>query len=353
MAAYGLSPDTEPVAYGGGHINRTFRLTTPRGDVLLQKVLSAVFPQPERVMANVAEVTAWLRRSIAARGGDPARETMEIIPLADGRLFLPDEDGLWRMYRFVGGSETWQQAGTPERFAEAGRGFGRFLRDLADFPAASLHETIPAFHHTPRRLEAFRQAVAEDRAGRAGEVAWEIDAFIRRSERTGALVDALERGELPLRVTHNDTKLNNVLMDAATQRALCVVDLDTVMPGLCAYDFGDAIRFGANTAAEDERDLSRVKFSMPMFEAFLGGYLGEAGDMLTPAEIRSLPLGAWMMTCECGMRFLTDYLNGDVYFRTAYPTHNLVRARNQLALLTDMERCEARMRAAAERWIKE
>ncbi|MBP3636846.1 MAG: aminoglycoside phosphotransferase family protein [Clostridia bacterium] len=336
--------------YGDGHINDTYRVETESGRrYILQRLSPAAFSEPEKVMQNVSRVTAFLREAIRRRGGDPERETLRIIPMADGKEYLMADDGCWRMYGFIGDTKTYQQAENEAVFREAGRAFGRFMRDLADYPADTLHETIPRFHDTENRLAAFKAAVEENRAGRAGQVQAEIAFVLERGCRAGELLKA----SLPLRVTHNDTKLNNVLMNAADSKALCVVDLDTVMPGLCAYDFGDAIRFGANTAAEDEQDLTKVNFSLPMFKAYAEGYLGEAGSMLTAAEIASLPLGAWMMTYECGMRFLTDFLNGDTYFHIAYRQHNLVRARNQFTLLADMERQADGMHGIVREYIKE
>ncbi|MBE5803807.1 MAG: aminoglycoside phosphotransferase family protein [Clostridiales bacterium] len=350
LALYALEGAVTSVRpYGDGHINYTFLVETGAGGAyILQRLSPAAFNAPEKVMENVSRVTAYLRGVIARRGGDPSRETLEIIPLADGREYLLTDEGCWRMYRFIAGARSYQQAENEAVFREAGRGFGRFMRDLAQYPAVTLHETIPRFHDTENRLTAFRAAAARDTSGRADGVRQEIAFVLERGHRAGTLVSA----GLPLRVTHNDTKLNNVLMDEQG-RALCVIDLDTVMPGLCAYDFGDSIRSGANTAAEDEADLSRVHFSLPMFRAYAEGYLGETGDMLTGAEIDSLPLGAWMMTYECGMRFLMDYLNGDTYYHTTYPTHNLTRARNQFALLVEMERQEAAMLEIVRNAIKE
>jgi len=339
--------------YGDGHINDTYRVTVKVDGLhkhyVLQRISPVAFRQPDKVMENVLGVTNYLRGSIARRGGDPLRETMTIIPLADGRTCLPTDDGTWRMYTFVEGSVTYQQADSTAVFYQAGRAFGRFMSDLADYPAHTLHETIPNFHHTPSRVDALKEAIGKDAAGRAQAVQAEIAFALERASRAGDLVNA----GLPLRVTHNDTKLNNVLMDASTREALCVVDLDTVMPGLCAYDFGDAIRFGANTAAEDEKDLDKVHFSLGMYSAHMEGYLRECGRMLTKEEIASLPVGAWMMTYECGIRFLTDYLDGDTYYHTDYPEHNLVRARNQFALLQDMERQAKAMADIAEKWMKE
>lgn len=349
LRRYGLTAAETPERYGCGHINDTF-LTRQGGKAyILQRVSPAAFHAPEKVMENIAGVTAWLRESILRRGGDPERETLTLLPADDGRLFIKDADGAtWRLTLFIDGARVYQRAESEAMFREAGRAFGGFLRDLADYPAETLHETIPRFHDTPSRVEALREAVRKDAAGRLAEVGPEVEFALARASRAGELVDAQARGELPLRVTHNDTKLNNVLLDAETGRALCVIDLDTVMPGLCAYDFGDAIRFGANTASEDEAELNKVRFSLPMYKAYLSGYVSAADGMLTAAELTSLPVGAWMMTYECGTRFLTDFLNGDIYFHTAYPTHNLVRARNQFALLRDMERQADDMRACGE-----
>ncbi len=345
--------------YGCGHINDTFQVTTRKRTsdhehrYILQRLSPAAFHEPEKVMENIANVTAYLKKIILQRGDDPDRETLILIPAKDGKDYILDSDGrCWRMYLFIEDSVTYQQAESEDVFRESGKAFGAFQRDLADYPAATLHETIPNFHHTVSRFCALEEAIARDAAGRAKDVQEEIAFALARKARTSVLLDALDKGELPLRVTHNDTKLNNVLMDEKTGKAMCVVDLDTVMPGLCAYDFGDAIRFGANTAAEDETDLDKIHFSMDMFRAYCEGYLGEVGGMLTKNEIRTLPMGAWMMTYEVGIRFLTDYLNGDVYFHVAYPEHNLVRARDQFALLKDMERQEADMQSVVEQWLK-
>ena len=327
--------------YGNGHINDTFLAVTdakPEG-YILQRVTSAVFPHPAEVMENVHCITGFLRQKLTACGHDATRETLTLLPLRDGSgVFVTDEDGsCWRVYLNITDTVSYDLPESEDIFCQSGHAFGAFQMQLADFPAAELYETIPHFHDTPRRVEALRTAVKENRADRVSEIGAEIGFALDRAAKAATLVNMIDTGELPLRVTHNDTKLNNVLIDKATGRGLCVIDLDTVMPGLCAYDFGDAIRFGANTALEDEQDLTKVHFSLPMFRAFSEGFLAEAGRALTPAEIRTLPLGAWMMTFECGIRFLTDYLNGDVYFKVAYPEHNLVRARNQFALLRDME----------------
>ncbi len=328
--------------YGNGHINDTLCVCvrTQEGTrrYIMQRVNRYVFKKPEDVIANIARVTEYLRGVIAAEGGDPERETLTLVPTVDEDLFAYDEEGeLWRMYLFIEGTISRDLPDTPELFALSGAAFGRFQRQMGGFPAASLVESIPDFHNTPARYAQLMDAVARNEAGRLGEVGEEL-AFCRRHEReVHTLLDALAAGEVPLRVTHNDTKLNNVLLDAQTGRGVCVIDLDTVMPGLAAYDFGDSIRFGANTAEEDERDLSKVSLSLPMFEAFARGFLSEAGKVMGRREIELLPMGAKLMTLECGMRFLADHLNGDKYFRIHRPGHNLDRARTQLALVRSME----------------
>ena len=337
-----------PQPFGNGHINDTYVFTTTQqgkpARVVLQRISRAAFPHPELVMENMLRVTQYLQEQIRANGGDPNRETLSLYPTQDGGWYTQDDEGgMWRACRFVENSSCSDQADSPERFRAAGQAFGSFQRMLSGFDAKLLHETIVNFHHTPKRYEAFHKAVEADVCGRAAGVKPEIEVALSQEAFAGQLIAQLEKGELPLRVTHNDTKLNNVLFDAQTGRGLCVIDLDTVMPGLSCYDFGDAIRFGANTAAEDEKDVSRVCLSLPMFRAYAEGYLGEAGGALTEAELRSLPVGSKMMTLECGVRFLTDYLSGDTYFKIAYPEHNLVRARSQFALVRSMDEHWAEM----------
>ena len=331
----------EPVPFGGGHINDTY-LFSPAGErgvrYVLQRINKAAFPNPEYVMDNMLRVTCHLRGQIVLRGGDPLRETLKLLRTRDGAYFAVDRNGdYWRSYSFVSDSVSYDRSEDESIFRESGRAFGRFLSMLDGFDAASLHETIERFHDTPNRFRDFRRAVQNDAAGRAAGVRGLIDRALCYEPFASRLVDALAQGRLKLRVTHNDTKLNNVLIDVHTGRALCVIDLDTVMPGLAAYDFGDAIRYGASTAAEDEPDLDKVHFSLPLYRAYAEGYLGEVGDALDAEELRSLPVGAKMMTLETGIRFLGDYLNGDVYFKTAYPDHNLVRARTQFRLLEEMD----------------
>ena len=329
----------EPRPFGGGHINDTYLLSREDGSqFVLQRINKNVFPDPPAVMENIQRVTHHLRKRIRAVNGDPERETLRMLKNVDGELCSIDHNGdYWRAYTFVGDCMSYDQVESAEVFCESGHAFGRFMSMLDDFDAASLHETIARFHDTPKRFGDFRNAVKENRSGRADGVRELIDVALSYEGFGSMLMDQLQSGELPLRVTHNDTKLNNVLIDAATGHAVCVIDLDTVMPGLCAYDFGDAIRFGASTAAEDEKDLSKVHFDMDLYRAFAKGYLSEVAGALSAAEVDSLAAGAKMMTLENGIRFLGDYLNGDVYFKTAYPEHNLVRARTQFKLLSEMD----------------
>ena len=327
--------------YGAGHINDTFAVRAADGSRrwILQRINTDTFTDPAGLMENVCGVTSYLRRQILARGGDPERETLNVVPTRAGGSYYDDgEGGAWRAYLFVEGTVCLQKVESEGDFYTVAETFGHFQKQLADYPAATLHETIARFHDTPNRYANFEKALAADVCGRARDVAAEV-AFIRAREADcHVLVDQLAAGVLPLRVTHNDTKLNNVLIDAATGRGICVIDLDTVMPGLSAYDFGDSIRFGANDCAEDEPDQTKVHFSLPLYEVFTRGYLSAAGDAMGEAERRSLPWGARLMTLECGIRFLTDYLEGDHYFHTTRPGQNLDRARTQFTLVAGMER---------------
>ena len=337
--------------FGNGHINRTYEITAEGspGRYILQRINQYVFHHPDQVQENILAVTSHLREKILREGGDPERGTLRVIPAADGKPYYLDAEGnWWRVFPFVEGTCSRDLPDTPELFEECGRAFGLFQRRLEDFPAASLHETIPHFHDTPRRLEHLEEAARKDVMGRLSEAREELDFCLRRAEWTGKLTDGLREGRLPLRVTHNDTKLNNVLLDQATGEAVCVVDLDTVMPGLMAYDYGEAIRTGASTAPEDEPDLRKIGLSLPLVRAYTRGFLGELGGIVSEEEKKSLPWGARMMTLENGMRFLTDYLEGDPYFAVHRPRHNLERARAQLTLLGKMEEHWEEMLAALE-----
>ncbi len=346
IAAYAL-PETflGAVRYGQGHINDTFCLLCQgqEGDpvrFILQGLSRAAFPHPEELMANFVGVTSYLRGIVIAQGGDPLRETLSLVKTREGLDFYTDSAGkVWRLMPFVEGTDCLQSASTPELFAASARAFGRFQRMLKDYPAGTLFETIPKFHHTRSRFEKFQAALQADALGRAAVVREEIAFVLAREADCSVALDALERGELPLRVTHNDTKLNNVLLDRESGEGICVIDLDTVMPGLSIYDFGDSIRFGANHAAEDEKDLSKVNFDIGLYEIFTRGFLEGAAGTLTDTERKYLPWGARLMTLECGIRFLTDYLEGDHYFHIRYPGHNLDRCRTQFKLVADMEGC--------------
>lgn len=320
--------------YGNGHINETYLVMTDAPHAyILQRVNRKVFADVPALMANIAAVTRHL-----AKGDPDPRHVLTLIPTLDGESYCQDDAGeYWRMYDFVTDSLCLERAESPEDFRQSGVAFGRFQRMLSDFPAHTLHETIPHFHDTPARYGQLHAALDADAHGRAKQVQRELDFVLAREDAAGEMQRMCAEGALPLRVTHNDTKLNNVMLDAATRQPLCVIDLDTVMPGLAGNDFGDSIRFGASTAAEDEQDLKRVTLSLPLFESYAQGFLSACGDSLTEAEIETLPLGAKQMTLECGVRFLTDYLAGDVYFRTSRLDHNLDRCRTQFKLVSEME----------------
>ena len=348
----------EPVSwerYGSGHINDTFRLVCKDGDqenlYILQRVNHEIFTDPVSLMNNIAGVTSFLREKITAQGGDPYRETLNIVKSKDGQNYYKDSDGnYWRGYLFISGATCFDKVRNPEDFYQSGKAFGHFQRQLAEYPAEELTETIPNFHNTPVRLETFKKAVEEDICGRAHLVEEEIKFVMDRADEAGAAMEMLKEGKLPLRVTHNDTKLNNIMIDDKTGQALCIIDLDTSMPGLSIFDFGDSIRFGANTADEDEPDVSKVSLSLPLFEIYTKGFLEGCQGSLTPEERAMLPMGAKLMTFECGMRFLTDYLQGDTYFRIARENHNLDRTRTQFALVADMEKKWAEMAEIVARY---
>ncbi|NMB20069.1 MAG: aminoglycoside phosphotransferase family protein [Firmicutes bacterium] len=325
-----------------GHINDTFFVQFEGEDTskryVLQRINHHVFRQPAGVMENIAAVTDHLRRKIRDRKGDPSREALRIIPTKEGQLLYRSQHGeYWRAYDFIEGARTYQQVEKPVHFYHAGRTFGQFQCLLSDFPAESLHETIERFHDTPKRLADLRRVVDADSVGRVAGVQREIDFVLQRSDDTAVIVDLMSEGSIPLRVTHNDTKFNNILIDDETGEGICVLDLDTVMPGSALYDFGDAIRFGASTAKEDEPNLDLVALDLELFTHFTRGYLEMAREFLNPMEIKHLAFSAKLLTLETGIRFLADYLDGDQYFRIERPGHNLERARTQFKLVADME----------------
>ena len=343
--AFGFGPQCSYVKpFGEGHINETYAVYMPGPEgtdvprYVLQRVNIHVFKNPAQVMENIFSVTEYLREVIRKEGGDLDRETLSYIKTKSGDTYFEDADGQpWRCLHYVPNSICHQTVEEPQQFYQSARSFGHFLKQLGDYPAERLYETIPRFHDTVKRFQDFSEAVRKDVKNRAGQCREEIDFALAREADCGVLMKQLQEGVLPLRVTHNDTKLNNILFDADTDQGLCIIDLDTIMPGLAANDFGDSIRFGASTAEEDEPDLSKVHFDIHLYELYVKGYLEMAREVLTPAEIDSLPWGARLMTLECGMRFLADYLQGDVYIKTAYPEHNLVRARTQFRLVKEME----------------
>ncbi len=330
--------------YGSGHINDTYLLAFESGNeepyrVILQRMNKNVFPKPAELMENIMNVTAYLRGKILENGGDPERETLNVIPTKDGEACYVDAKGdYWRSYVFITDATSYDQVEDPEHFYQSAVAFGRFQRLLADYPTDTLHEIIEGFHDTRARFALFEKAVREDRMGRAASVMREIEFLRERKSVADCFGELLDKGEIPLRVTHNDTKLNNIMIDNQTGKGICVIDLDTVMPGLVMNDFGDSIRFGASTAAEDEQDLSRVSCSMELFELYARGFMKGCGGSLTESEIQLMPMGAKVMTYECGMRFLTDYLEGDTYFKIHREHQNLDRCRTQLKLVEDMEK---------------
>ena len=341
FALSGAPVSSEP--YGSGHINGTQLVVCDSGRrYILQQINTNVFHEPEKLMRNIELVTAHLRTKVT----DP-RGVLCLVPAFDGKSFAVENGEYWRIYELVEGSVCYQSADAA-LFYESAVAFGRFQNQLSDFPADALVETIPQFHDTPARYLAFHRAVLQNVATRKEQVSREIDFVLAREDFSHTLMDLQAAGELPLRVTHNDTKINNVLFDAKTNKALCVIDLDTVMPGLSVNDFGDAIRFGASTATEDERDLSNVHFDLELYKTYVKGYLSTCGQSLTKTEKAMLPTGAKMMTLECGMRFLADHLAGDVYFHVSREGQNLDRARTQFRLVEEMEKSWGQMHIIVE-----
>ena len=341
--------------YGNGHINETYRLvvTSENGTkrYILQKMNRQIFQDPAGLMENISGVTSWLRKKIQENGGNVERETLNIVNDRTGAPYFVDKEGeYWRAYLFIEDATCFDQVESDEDFYQSALAFGNFQRLLSDYPAETLHETIPNFHNTVKRFADFKKAVAKDASGRAGDVQKEIQFVLEREQLAHTLVDLQVAGKLPLRVTHNDTKLNNIMIDNATRKGICVIDLDTVMPGLSLNDFGDSIRFGASTAAEDEQDISKVSCDLHLFEVFVKGFMEGCGGALTDLEVEMLPMGAILMTFECGMRFLADHLEGDHYFRIHRENQNLDRARTQFKLVWDMEQKLSQMKAIVQKY---
>ena len=344
------------VPYGSGHINDTRLVTVKNAEgeknYILQKINKNVFKDPASLMDNFVAVTSHLKKIIEENGGDSSRETLNVIKTRDGKnYYLTPEGDFWRLLIFVTDSLSFDKVERPEQFYDCAVAFGNFQYLLRDFPAETLVETIKNFHNTPDRCRLFEEALENDVKGRAKDVAPEIEFVKARYEFAKTLENARASGKLPLRVTHNDTKLNNILFDENTKKPICVIDLDTIMPGYSVNDFGDSIRFGATTALEDEIDLTKVNFDIDLYELYVKGFIEGTKGGLTECEMELLPIGAIMMTYECGTRFLTDYLNGDTYFKTSRANHNLDRARNQFKLVSDMEARLDEMKAIVKKYI--
>jgi len=331
----------EPVSverYGEGHINETHLVVTDKGaKYILQKINDSIFKDVPGLMNNIRLVTAHVAAKVKVAGGDADRDALQLIPVKNGEAYLHNGNGYFRMYIFIDNATSHQTVTDPKLFYESAAAFGTFQNYLADFDASQLVETIPGFHNTVKRFENFKNSLKADKAGRAASIQKEIDFILAREKYCGRIVDLLNNKKMPLRVTHNDTKLNNVMIDDATGKACAVIDLDTVMPGSSCYDFGDAIRFGCNSAAEDERDLSKVNFRFDLFETYSRGYLSVLKS-ITQIERDNLAFSAILITYTIGIRFLTDHLDGDTYFRIKRENHNLDRARTQFKLVESMEK---------------
>ncbi len=334
--------------YGEGHINQTFLAKMGGGKAdkyIVQKINSNLFTNVEGLMNNIRLVTEFNRKKIAERGGDPDRDSLSLVYTKDGNSYYYDEQsqGYFRVYKFIEQAIAYQVVEKPEHFYQSAVAFGEFANLLAEFDASKLFEVLPNFHNTEKRFNDFINSLQADKVNRANEIQEEIKFVLDRKDYCGRIVKLLNSGKMPVKVTHNDTKLNNVMIDENSGKARAVIDLDTIMPGSICYDFGDSIRFGCNPAAEDEKDLSKVNFDINLFEQYTKGYMSALSSSITPIEKENLAFGAILMTYECGMRFLTDYLDGDVYFRTKRPEHNLDRARTQFKLISDMEKVYDKM----------
>ncbi len=336
---FGVS-DTDVISvqpYGDGHINSTYKIVAKHGEYLLQKINHNVFTNPKKLMENFENITNFLKAKIIKNGGNPDRETLTIIKSVDNESFIKTENGEYYRLMLLVDAISINEADDPKVLFSVAQAFGKFQKMLADYPADTLFEVIENFHNTPNRFLNFEIAVKENKCDRLKNVTSEVEYVNSVSDRLGLVVDAIKDKSIPLRVTHNDTKLNNVLLDKDTKECVCVIDLDTIMSGSYLYDYGDALRFAGSSAAEDETDIEKVYFDMEKFAYFTKGYLSEVREVLTDREIELLPFSVELLTIECGIRFLTDYLNGDTYFKIAYSEHNLDRARNQFKLARDID----------------
>lgn len=338
--------------YGGGHINGTYLITTDIGKkYTFQSINSNVFKKPQEVMSNIILILEHIKKKVTENGGDTSRECLEPVKTQNGELLYINNGGYYRMYKFIEGN-VYDAVEKPEHFYCAAKAFGKFQNLLSDFPADKLYETIKDFHDTRRRFENLEKAIAENKCGRLQEVCKDVEFALARKHEAGKVIEKLESGEIPLRVTHNDTKFNNVLLDD-NGHEMCVLDLDTVMPGSMLYDFGDSIRFGATHAAEDEKNLDIVEVDLELFEAYTKGFLEALGNRITQGELELLAFSAKLMTLECGIRFLTDYLEGDTYFKTHFDKQNLYRTRTQLKLVYDMEKKMDKMESIVKKYSKQ
>lgn len=342
--------------HNSGHINDTFiiEVLTVQGEIkkyVLQRINTNIFKEPEKLMENIQKVTEHIGRKVEKVGGDPMRETLNLVKTKNGKNYHVDEDGdHWRVYHFIEGAKTYMKVEKPEHMYKTGKALGIFQKQLSDFPVENLHETLPNFHNTAMRFDNFKKSVDNNLASRVDLVRDEIQFILSREKDTKVLVDILENGGFPLRVTHNDTKFNNIMIDEVTDEGIAVIDLDTVMPGLSLYDFGDSMRSGATTALEDEVDLEKVNFSIELFEEYTRGFLETAGDTLTEKELDYLAFSAKVITLEQAMRFLGDYLDGDIYYKITRENHNLDRARNQIKLVKDMEANMEKMKEIVQKY---
>ena len=341
--------------YGEGHINETYlAIVNENGKevkYILQRINGKLFTDVDKLMNNIRLVTEFNREKITARGGNPDRESLTLIYTKDGNAYYRDEENnCFRIYKYITDAVAYQIVEKPEHFYQSAVAFGNFANLLAEFDATKLFEVLPDFHNTEKRFRDFEASLKADKMGRAKDVQEEINFYLSRKDYCSKIVSLLRSGEMPTKVTHNDTKLNNVMLDANTGNYVAVIDLDTIMPGSICYDFGDSIRFGCNPAAEDEKDLSKVNFDINLFETYAKGYLSALGSSATKIERENLAFGAILMTYECGMRFLSDYLDGDVYFRTHREGHNLDRTRTQIKLVSDMEKVLDQMQAIVNKY---
>ena len=346
----------EPISaerFGEGHINETYLVKTSADGgerkYIFQKINSGLFPDAEKLMNNIKLVTEFNRKKIAERGGDPDRESLTIVYTNDGKPYLKTECGNYRIYKYIDGI-AYQVVEKPEHFYQSAVAFGNFANLLAEFDAKSLYEVLPDFHNTVKRFNDFKKSLALNASGRADEVKKEIEFVLSREKYCDKITSLLNSGKMPTKVTHNDTKLNNVMFDKITGKYLAVIDLDTIMPGSICYDFGDSIRFGCNPSTEDERDLSKVNFDINLFEQYAKGYLSAVGAGATAIERENLASSSILMTYECGMRFLADHIDGDKYFHISRENQNLDRARTQFKLIEDMEKFLPEMNAIVAKY---